>query len=410
MSEEWKDRLNYTSRGQLRSTSGNAALILGNDEQVGGVLRYNEFAMRIEWAFSPPEIVGMRSPNGELEDEDLVWCQQYLNLKYRVKFGSTATIYEAVKHAAKMRTYNPVEQYLRSLKWDGVKRVSNWLANYLGVANSKVNRLNGRFWLISAVARAFSPGEQVDHIMVLIGPQGHGKSSTVRVLAGKWYQSNIGSLNSKDAMTALNGAWIVNIDELASIQPAKLEKVKSYITRRIDKYRPPYAKTNVTHPRRCVFCGTCNDEMILKDPTGGRRFWPVLVGKIDLTRLKNDKDQIWAEAVRLYEDNNKWWPEASEIELFKELQDAFYAPDPWEARIFRILDKREKSITMAEILEKLELPVRAENRSHTTRVGKIMKKLGWEKKRQGSGAARIFLYWPPSCGNPNRKEVMEWLD
>lgn len=69
------------------------------------------------------------------------------------------------------------------------------------------------------------------------------------------------------------------------------------MSRNIDHYRPPYARTTIDVPRQCVFVGTVNDSEYLKDETGNRRFWPVKCVRIDIERLAADRDQLIAEAV-----------------------------------------------------------------------------------------------------------------
>src|SRR5206468_854923 len=102
--------------------------------------------------------------------------------------------------------------------------------------------------------------------------------------------------------------------------------IKSFLTRPIDRYRPPYERRVKDVPRQCVFAGTVNEDTYLKDPTGGRRFWPVRCGSpIALYALKKDRDAIWAEARELYQAGHTWWPieEAFSIEAANQQAERF---------------------------------------------------------------------------------------
>lgn len=141
------------------------------------------------------------------------------------------------------------------------------------------------------------------------------------------------TLGSKDSKQELRGVWICELSELDRVKGAALEKVKSFLTCRTDRYRESYGRRSGLYPRSCAFAATTNDIDYLCDPSGGRRFWPLKTGHIDLDALARDRDQLLAEALWLFRQGQPWWLTPAQEALAKVEQEARYSPGPWDEQI-----------------------------------------------------------------------------
>jgi len=169
--------------------------------------------------------------------------------------------------------------------------------------------------MMSAVARIYIPGCKADCALILEGPQGIRKSSALMAIAKPWFADRLSDLSSKDAAMETRGVWIIEIAELDTMGRAEVSTIKAFMSRTQDRFRPPYGKRLVDLPRQCVFAGSVNPEGgYLKDPTGGRRFWTVVCGNIDISALEQDRDQLWAEARNRFRRNEPWWLETQALD------------------------------------------------------------------------------------------------
>lgn len=399
----WHVSLYRSKNGeQIRAVSNNLDLILRHDERLAGIAR-NEFRQAIERR-EPLPWPSARKP-GLWRDEDDEALSQWVFAEYGVTFAP-AVCARVVSVVALERAFSPVRDYLEALRWDGVARLDGMLARYAGATDSAYTQAIGAKWMISAAARAMQPGCQADSMLVLEGAQGAGKSSFFRILASSsFFTDDLADPGSKDAAEQLNGTWIVEMAELSSMRKADVETLKSFITRKVDRFRPAYARHVEERPRACIFGGTTNETEYLKDATGNRRFWPVATTTFDLEGLERDRDQLWAEAVHRFRAGEAWFVARDSV-LWDELQ-AQQAErlerDAWQSKIEEYAEPRAGAgVSTEEILgDCLGIEPAHQGQRELQRVGRIIGAMGWVRRKVSvkiGPAGRIdrkYRYFPP---------------
>jgi predicted P-loop ATPase len=268
-----------------------------------------------------------------------------------------------------------------------------WLPQATGAENNEYHQQIGQMFIIAMVARIFEPGCQADYMLVLEGEQGELKSKICRTLAGAWFSDTLPDINSsKDASQHLRGKWLIEIAEMHAFNRADSTHLKQFITRTHERYRPPYGHNEVIEPRQCLFIGTTNKEVYLKDETGGRRFWPVKTVKIDLEWLETNRDQLLAEAVHAYREGAPWWPDRDfERAHIKPYQDARYDADAWEEPISAFLNTitPHGDVTLTEVAKGAlgysdvsGTPINRLTRADQARIASVLTNLKWERGKR----------------------------
>lgn len=289
------------------------------------------------------------------------------------------------------RPVQPVRDMLRSLpKWDCRERLDGWLTRYFGVEDTALTRAYARKFMISLVARGHAmPGQEVkvDTVLVITGKQGMNKSEFFRALAGpgELFADHVGEITKKESAENIAGRWVCEFAEGEVVTKADRRALKGWLTRVSDKYRPSYGRNVQTFPRACVFVMPTNDDEVLNDPTGSRRFWPVTARHgADLRLLKAERAQLLAEAVAAYEAGEPWWLNAAEDEEREtraedyEVQDAL--AEPMETILADVIEGQ--IVSQAEILAALGVePSKGGNGMVERRMRDLLKKWGWTRAK-----------------------------
>lgn len=362
---------------------------------------------------------------------------------------------QVITHLAEEYRVNPLRRHLKSFIWDGQKRLDTWLSVYMGTKEGKYTSAVGRKWFISAVARAMDPGCQADHMLIFEGTQGIGKSQALRIIGGQFYAEYSGSMSGqgtshKDLVAVISGKMIVEMSELATVRRAEMEALKAVLTTCVDEVRLSYERDAKSYPRTCVFGGTTNEigQAYIVDITGARRFWPTHVGEIrpiNIPLLRQDRDQLWAEAVEAYDNGEDWYTvPADEVSAEQaDRQVSLEQSDPWFHKVRGALTegdsfKNQLFISVPRFIDgqpTAKIAVRAGSMSNllgvllgvdtarqstldTSRLQRILKGIGFVRMRPSQGwQGGAYAYelreemmphlWP-AIAAASKESAVEW--
>ena len=391
-------------KGETKNSEYNAERILSLDPKFAGRLRFNAFTLDIEcrdieWKGTPE---GRWTSWDDTDDMRLTYFAQMNDVDL-----TNTTCRKGAYHAAIRREVHPVREYFGNLAWDGKSRLETMLATYCGVENNAYAAEIGKRWMISAVARIMEPGCKADHVLVLEGEQGVGKSSFVQQLTPDidWYSPGLRELGTKDSYIGVHGRMIVEIPELAAIRRSTNETVKDFLTIQTDDFRPPYALKNKKVPRQCVFIATTNSYEWLTDETGGRRYWPVRVKKVDLKSLVRDRNQLWAEAHALYRRGEQWHLPEHLVAMAEAEQKARMDQDAWQEVIEKWLRSQgDAPIAQEDVFrEALQIPKERWDDRSSTRVARVLRTAGYANSRVRIGHHVVRRWVKPT--KPERVDV-----
>lgn len=338
--------LECNDKGVPYQTISNCMTVLVSDTRLAGRFGYNDIAYTK--TIECPVPWDLKQCTRQITDVDYSQLAAYLETEYGLH--NKAKAIDAIANVCSQNRYNPIAEWLESLKWDGTPRTRGLLPLYLGCEESDYNTEVIELFMRGAIARALRPGTKFDHMIVLVGKQGIGKSTFLRLLAHQsaWFNDNFNTIEGDNAVEKLRGMWMVEMAELLSVKRAKeVEAVKSFVTSTVDSIRPKYARETEQRPRVCVFAGTTNDMDFLSDPTGNRRFIPIHCLATERQKLLFEDeaqeffDMCWAEMYSRWKDGEQSLVLSSRIERIADaMRETHTEDDPRIALIQQHLDAK----------------------------------------------------------------------
>lgn len=222
-------------------------------------------------------------------------------------------VYDFIQAIATDNRYNPVTDFLNECKAktdvgdSEIKKLISTI-HYATSDKEAVQFYNKMLvkWLLGCINIAFNTLEDnrnLEFVLTFKGEQGLGKTRWANsfVPRGMYKDGITLNLEKTDSIMQATKYWVVELGEIGStFKKSDIDKLKSFITTKVDEYRSPYGRSSCMYPRRTAFIGTVNDEKFLTDKTGNRRFVVLPVIKLD---YENDIDpaKLWGELMHLYE-------------------------------------------------------------------------------------------------------------
>lgn len=301
-------RLDWTAKGtRILATAKNFLLILNLDPELKGIAALDNFSHRIVMRRDTPWRKLRAGANPVWTDADDAQLRNFIGTHYG-GLASKALIDDAFTEVTSKNAFHQVKDWWNTLTWDGVPRVGRLLIDYLGAEDTRYTREVTENFFKAGVARVMRPGTKFDCCLVLTGPQGIGKSTILARMGGRWFNDSIVSIKGKDPLEQLIGSLVIELGEMQAATRAENDELKAFISRQTDKFRAPYGRRTEEYPRQCIFAATTNDDIFLKDRTGGRRFLIVpCSGKAEKNLWQDftpaEAAQCWAECIALYKEN-----------------------------------------------------------------------------------------------------------
>ena len=344
----------------------------------------------------------------------------------RFKPGSITKdlLYDAVNHRAAQNHVDIMQGYLAAVlpEWDGVRRAERFFLDYGGAEDSEVARAAGRYLWGMLYRRAASPDPcKADISIIMTGPQGCHKSQSVRALAlEEDFAAELDfRQDNKELALLMSGRTVIEVPEMQGFSRRENSDLKAFLSLDRDSYRVMYSQDIRTVTRRCLFVMTTNEQQILRDATGSRRFAVIEVTKMRDDLIRRDRLQLWAEGRQIFmEEGAKNLHTRLERATARTEQNIRYATqDAWADDIAEFVAAQEKKpegtrypLSTRAILQYALNIDRGQIRiQDQQRVAEIMRTLGYQLEKGAAhripgfpGTHRVWLRVSPPPAKPEK--------
>lgn len=383
----------HPTTGAIHADLDNIILGMNSYRVVGCYIAWDEFRGAVVMTEQQDGAGGWRP----IEDHDGVSFRLRLE-QIGFKPIGREMMRDVIKYLSNQNKFDSAILWGKALKWDGCKRIDTFLERYFGATEDKMySRAISRYLWSALAGRLMKPGVKADIAPILIGLQGAGKSTAVAALSpfDDWFCELDLSADDDKKARMLRGKLVSEFGELRGMYNREVEHIKAFMSRQFEEWVPKFIEYATRYYRRAVFIGTSNEDEVLVDRTGNRRWAPVRVGAVDVEAIRKDRDQLWAEAIQLFGAEGVLFQEIEELARAKHAD--HMQEDAWSDAVVAWLNQEDddgrkngtKRLKLLEVIRAALLiePSRADRKTQL-RMKDILSDRGFVKKRTNSGP-----YW-----------------
>jgi Predicted P-loop ATPase and inactivated derivatives len=329
-----------------------------------------------------------------IRDTDYTAARLWLENEALFHPVSKELVRDTVHYIGEANKMDSAQEWLLSLKWDGVERIKDFMPRYMGTLDAAYERSVGVYLWTALAGRVMEPGCQADMCPILVGRQGVGKSRGIQALVPdpSFYVEIRLDEDDDEIARKMRGVLIGEIAELRGLRTSDADRIKAFVTRTHEKWTPKYMEHSHTFSRRLIMIGSTNEDEFLSD-SENRRWLPVRTTGVNVDAIKRDMEQLWAEAYELWLSGGVLWHQAET--LSKEQRSEFEADDNWQPTVQAWLDEtKAPHYTTADILTlAVGLDSRNVSKTHEMRLGSLMRKLGYMRfqKRINGKSTKVWV-------------------
>ena len=408
-------------KGKKRRSSGKGHYNLEKVEELLHTwyhTRYNEVTGVVEW----------RKSNTKEKYERLV--DYHENTMFRMLHHEGQEIPLSTLHALVTsdfsRNFNPFVEYFRRLrKWDGTTDYIGQLSDTVKIKDKAYWDLCFKKWFVAYMASMLND-EIINHtVIVFVGAQGVGKTTWMKQLVPYELMDYLGIAalqnEGKDTSIQLAECCLIILDEFENLNRKDLASFKELITRPAIRIRRPYGRNSDNLPHRASFISAVNHAQVLTDSSGSRRYLCFYVDSIDYQH-NIDINCVLAQAYALYKSGFKYWFDQDEIKTLtmnnedfmaksveEELIETWVRPvthEEWDTRHQFMSSHNIQLFTATEIASKLMEKAKFNLTDGTiVKIGKILKKQGFERIRKGNNFSYMLRFLDASVVEQNSRTL-----
>jgi Virulence-associated protein E len=383
-----RDRL-----GRIESSITNVTQAIRHAYAVGFQVAYDTF--RDELIVSPPGTTGQWRAMVDADQVQMRLAMEDVGFKS----PSKEIVRDACTKIGSENTVDTAQMWLLALKWDGKRRIGEFLRMFMGCDNTPYAVAVSHYIWSALAGRILEPGVKADMVPIFEGAQGIRKSSAIEAMAPApefFVEIDMGE-KEEDTVRKLRGALVGEVAELSGLRNRDLEAIKKFVVRRVEKWIPKYKEFTNTFARRLLFIGTTNKTDVLADETGNRRWLPINCTKADVEGIIANRDQLWAEGATMFQEHGVMWAEAEALGVHEHA--AYTIEDSWDSSVLAWLNATDDfdeggvkngstHFTTSRVLSgALQIAAKDQDRLASNRVGAILRGLGYEhstKRANGS--------------------------